>query len=109
VIHLVTSDRDISQRAYWILVSVIAFLPAALSMIASTTRRLHDRDLSAWWLPGFLIIFVVGLEVFYLIFGQQFVAISGSFIFGIWVMAIWVFGSIPGTVGPNRFGPDPLD
>jgi uncharacterized membrane protein YhaH (DUF805 family) len=109
VIHLVTSDRDISQRAYWISVGVIAFLPAALSMIASAIKRLHDRDFSAWWLPGFLIILVAGLQVFFLIFDWQFVAMDGIFIFTIWGTAIWVFGSIPGTVGPNRFGPDPQD
>jgi uncharacterized membrane protein YhaH (DUF805 family) len=108
VIHLVTGDRDISQHAYWISVGVIAFLPAALSMIASGMKRLHDRDLSGWWLPGFLILFVVILEVTFLIFDQQFV-MDGSFIFAIWVVAIWQFSRLPGTVGPNRFGPDPLD
>jgi uncharacterized membrane protein YhaH (DUF805 family) len=110
VIHVIISDRNISQRAYWISVSVIAFLPAALSMIASSVRRLHDRDLSAWWLPGLLIFFVVSLEAFFLIFDQQFVSLAdGSFIFAIWVVAIWQLGRMPGTVGSNRFGPDPLE
>ncbi len=107
-IHLVTSDRGISPRAYWISVGVIAFLPAALSMIASSMKRLHDRDLSGWWLPGFLIVFVVLLEAWFLIFDRQFV-MDGSFIFAIWVVAIWQFGRMPGTVGSNRFGLDPLD
>jgi uncharacterized membrane protein YhaH (DUF805 family) len=110
VIHVATGDRDISQRAYWVSVGVIAFLPAGLSMIASSVRRLHDRNLSAWWLPGFLIFFVLSLEAFFLIFEQQFVSMAdGSFIFAIWVVAIWQFGRVPGTVGPNRFGPDPLE
>jgi uncharacterized membrane protein YhaH (DUF805 family) len=108
-IHLVTSDRNISQRAYWISVGVIAFLPAALSMIASAIKRLHDRDLSAWWLPGSLIILAAGIEAFYLIFDQQFVAMDGPFIFAIWAVAIHQCGRTPGTAGPNRFGPDPLD
>jgi uncharacterized membrane protein YhaH (DUF805 family) len=109
LIHIITGDRNISQRAYWVLVGATAFLPAAMSMTASTIRRLHDRDLSAWWLPGFLIIFVVCGEVFFLIFDHQFVAMDGSFIFAIWAVATYQFGRMPGTVGPNRFGPDPLD
>jgi uncharacterized membrane protein YhaH (DUF805 family) len=109
VVHLVVSDRNVSQRAYWISVGVIAFLPAALSMIVCSVRRLHDRNLSAWWLPGFLVIFVVCGEAIFLIFDQQFVSVTdGSVIFAIWVVAIYQFGRMPGTVGPNRFGPDPL-
>ena len=109
VIHVVTKDRDISQRAYWILVGLIAFLPAALSMIASGMKRLHDYDLSGWWLPLSLILFAAILEAGSLIFDQQLVMVDGSFIFGIWIVAIWQFSRLPGTVGPNRFGPDPLD
>ena len=46
-------------------------------------RRLHDRDMSAWWLLLLLI------------------PIVGSLI----LLVIFLF---PGTPGPNRFGPDPL-
>jgi uncharacterized membrane protein YhaH (DUF805 family) len=77
-------------------------------MIASGTKRLHDRDIAGWWLPGFLILSAAILEAYFLIFDQQFV-MDGSFIFGIWVAAIWLVARTPGTVGPNRFGPDPLD
>jgi uncharacterized membrane protein YhaH (DUF805 family) len=108
VIQLVTSDRGISARAYWMTVGVIAFLPAALSMIASGVKRLHDRDVSGWWLPGVLILSVVILEAYFLIFDQQFV-MDGPFMFGIWVAAIYLVARTPGTIGPNRFGPDPLD
>ena len=108
VIHLVTSDRDISARAYWISVGVIAFLPAALSMMASSIKRLHDRDLSGWRLPGLLIFVAVLLEVYLLIFDRQF-EMDVPFIFGVWVGAIYLVARLPGTVGPNRFGPDPLD
>jgi uncharacterized membrane protein YhaH (DUF805 family) len=108
VIHLVISDLGISARTYWISVAVIAFLPAALSMIASGVKRLHDRDLSGWWLPGFLMLAAGILEAYFLIFDQQLV-MDGPFIVGIWVAAIYLVARTPGTVGPNRFGPDPLD
>ena len=61
------------------LFSLAVLLPA----ICVAIRRLHDRDMSGWWvllnlipLIGFLILFVIY--------------------------------ALPGTSGPNRFGPDPL-
>ena len=46
-------------------------------------RRLHDRDMSGWW---YLLILI---------------PLIGS-------LALAVIFMIPGTVGTNRFGPDPL-
>ncbi|MBO9710195.1 MAG: DUF805 domain-containing protein [Caulobacter sp.] len=54
------------------------FIPS----IAVAFRRLHDTNRSAWWL---LIAFIplIGIVV------------------------LLVFYVLPGTVGPNKFGPDP--
>jgi uncharacterized membrane protein YhaH (DUF805 family) len=70
----------------------VALLPAALYVIlllgslvpsvAVTFRRLHDIDRSAWWL---LI----------------------SFVPFIGAIVLLVFYCLPGTPGPNRFGPPP--
>ena len=60
--------------------SLVFLYPA----LAVTTKRWHDRDKSGWWS---LILFV---------------PIIG---------AIWMLvecGVLRGTMGPNRFGPDPL-
>jgi uncharacterized membrane protein YhaH (DUF805 family) len=46
-------------------------------------RRLHDRDMSGWWLLLMLV------------------PVIGS-------LALLVLYVLPGTPGPNRFGPDPL-
>jgi uncharacterized membrane protein YhaH (DUF805 family) len=56
-------------------------LAVLIPSIAVGFRRLHDTDRSAWWL---LIAFIplVGL-------------------------VLLVFYILPGTTGPNRFGPDP--
>lgn len=62
------------------LFSLAVFLPS----ICVAGRRLHDRDMSAWWLLLWLIPFVGWLVLLY-------------------------FYVQPGTPGPNRFGPDPLD
>lgn len=65
--------------------ALIVFIPS----IAVSIRRLHDRDMSGWWYLGF----VVGGLIPYIGF-----IISIAFI---------VIMALPGTEGPNRFGPDP--
>jgi uncharacterized membrane protein YhaH (DUF805 family) len=71
------------------MLALVVYLPFALFLLASFVpslsvafRRLHDTDRSAWWL---LISFV-------------------PFIGGI---VLLVFDCLPGTPGPNRFGPPP--
>ena len=59
--------------------------------IAVVVRRLHDRDMSGWWYLG---VFVASMIPFV------------GFIAGI---AFLVLMFLPGTPGPNRFGPDPKD
>ena len=59
--------------------------------IAVVIRRLHDRDMSGWWYLG---IIVAGAIPFV------------NFIASIAFLVLMV---LPGTKGPNRFGPDPLD
>ncbi len=67
------------------------WLAMLVPSIALNVRRLHDRDMSGWWYLGVfigslipLIGVVVGLAYLVLMF-------------------------LPGTPGPNRFGPDPKD
>lgn len=61
----------------------IAALGLLLPMLAVSIRRLHDRDKSGWWLLWGLLPLIGGLILLY-----QYVQ--------------------RGTVGDNRFGPDPL-
>lgn len=51
--------------------------------ICVAVRRLHDRDMSGWWLLLYLVP-LIGALVLLVIF------------------------ALPGTDGPNRFGPSPL-
>jgi uncharacterized membrane protein YhaH (DUF805 family) len=60
----------------------IFILGILIPSIAVGFRRLHDTDRSAWWLLIAFIPLIGGL-------------------------ALLVFYILPGTTGPNRFGPDP--
>jgi len=61
----------------------IASLATFLPSLAVGIRRLHDRDQTGWWI-------LLGL-----------IPVIG------WIILI-VWFCMRGTVGPNRFGPDPL-
>jgi len=73
------------------IILAIWWLAVLVPTIAVTVRRLHDRDMSGWWYLGFFI--------------AAFIPIVG-FVSGI---ALLVLMLLPGTPGPNRFGPDPKD
>jgi uncharacterized membrane protein YhaH (DUF805 family) len=64
-------------------VHTLTGLALMLPGIAVSIRRLHDLDRTGWWL---LILFTI---------------------IGAILLLVWF--CMRGTVGPNRFGPDPLE
>jgi uncharacterized membrane protein YhaH (DUF805 family) len=75
----VAVDRAMDTTAIGALVDLVLILPA----LAVGVRRLHDIDKSGWWL-------LVGL-----------IPLVG------WLFII-IWACTKGSLGPNRFGPDPL-
>lgn len=66
------------------LVWTVAGLAIAFATLAVLAKRWHDRDKSGWWS-------LIGLI---------------PFVGGIWILV--ECGCLPGTEGPNQYGPDPL-
>jgi len=66
------------------LVALVIALALIWPGLAGYSKRLHDRDMSAWWI---LIVFIP--------------AVGG-------LALLIICGFLKGTTGPNRFGPDPL-
>ncbi len=66
-------------------------LAVIIPSIAVVVRRFHDRDMSGWWYLGFIVASMI-----------PFVGFIAS-------IALLVLMFLPGTPGPNRFGPDPKD
>ena len=64
-------------------------LAALIPGIAVAVRRLHDRDMSGWWYLGMIVASLI-----------PFLGFIAS-------IAFIVLMVLPGTDGPNRFGPDP--
>ena len=85
---------------------LIFALLALNSSIAVGRKRLHDRGKSGWW----LLLFYLGPTVCDFI-GQA-LDLRGVFdtaSFGLTAWAIVELGVLPGTKGPNAYGPDPLN
>jgi uncharacterized membrane protein YhaH (DUF805 family) len=87
------------------IIAAIAFIAVTVSSVAVGIKRLHDRDMSGWWLLVFYLLPAVldglgrepGISIIF--------AVAGSAI-SLW--ALVVLGFLRGTAGPNRYGPDPL-
>jgi uncharacterized membrane protein YhaH (DUF805 family) len=87
---------------------VIAALAILVPALAVSAKRLHDRDKSALWIlffwlgPG--LIQILGRRL--LDENTQFVTAAIA-----WVIFLWMLvelGILRGTIGPNQYGPDPL-
>jgi uncharacterized membrane protein YhaH (DUF805 family) len=90
------------------LIGFILLVVGTWSGLAVGVKRLHDRDKSGWW----ILLFWLGPGVL----GGLPTAtpdLGGGFILSLAALAImiWAFvelGCLPGTPGPNQYGPDPL-
>ena len=83
-VTFVTSILFGSQSAVTTFVQAVVALVLLIPSLAVAVKRYHDRNKPGWWI---LIVFIpiIGL-VWYIV----------------------ELGFLPGTPGPNRYGPDPL-
>jgi len=86
-----------------------AFFVAGLAV---ATKRLHDRDKSAWWLLVFYLLPAVlagtGAGVTLATDSWLGIGLFGAVASSIGIWAFIELGCLRGTPGPNRYGPDPL-
>jgi uncharacterized membrane protein YhaH (DUF805 family) len=95
------------------LLGIIVPLAMLLPNMAVSVRRLHDTDRSSWFLllPAPAVVILIVLAVI-AINGQVAAAgllarIFGLIALGCWAV-LWVWFCQRGTLGPNRYGADPL-
>jgi uncharacterized membrane protein YhaH (DUF805 family) len=93
--------------SYWrvLVPTVLLWMSAEITV---SVRRLHDADMSGWWLLLWLIPVVVGQASEILGWSlRPFADLIGIYFF---VSALVLIGAFcrKGTLGDNRFGPDPL-
>lgn len=102
------------NREFPIIEPVLLFF--AWPSIAVSAKRFHDRGMSGWWA---LLIAVSLAAVFALLLGVMLyghdvptnliVTVYYIMIYGPMIFTFIVNYCLPGQVGPNEYGPDPLD
>lgn len=96
----------------------IFYVLSALPFLAVNARRLQDTEINGWWmlpamgLTGAALMSVVVYAVDDLMYGA---GSPGILLWSLWVAVIimncaWsVRLFLPGTIGSNKFGPDPRE
>ena len=94
-------------------VRLVLFAACFAILWTAAVRRLHDRDLSGWWLVLYLTIPLVPLvsgdlaRFTELRPSQRGLDLLGFASAAFYLVALLDLGLRRGTPGPNRFGPDP--
>ena len=103
------------------LLALVLQIALLVAWLALATKRLHDRNKGAVWLIPFIII-PTALDIYYYAtlftrYGLQHITEANAdpvlalCSLAAFVLGIWGFVELyclRGTVGDNRFGPDPL-
>src|SRR5215213_8769725 len=85
-----------------------------ISSLAVGVKRLHDRNKSGWYLvlfyivPGILLVAGIAFGTFM----EDSIVIASILGLAAFAIGVWAFvelGCLRGTIGPNRYGPDPLE
>jgi uncharacterized membrane protein YhaH (DUF805 family) len=98
---------DMSQLGVAFLILPLAYIPLLWIGLAISAKRLHDRNKSAWWLVLFYLVPGILQAVGDQIEGVGIVLTLAGLAISIW--ALIELGFLRGTVGPNQYGPDPLE
>lgn len=104
---------EIAAAIVGILVGLGAFGVLMISSFAIYVKRLHDRDKSAWWIIPFVILpsLLRGIGDAFSGTPDSPTGVGALLSLISLPLSIWAFveiGCLRGTVGSNRFGPDPL-
>ncbi len=92
---------------------VVVVLPLLLWGLSFTTRRLHDRNKSAWWLIVFYVLpsALTQPAKFEWPTGIAGTALQTILALAALALMIWGFveiGCLRGNTGPNKYGSNPL-
>lgn len=98
---------DMSALGGLFIVVLLIYIPILWVGLAISAKRLHDRNKSAWWLVLFFFVpgILQGLGEYLGTIGIVLSLIG----FAISIWALVEIGFLRGTVGPNQYGPDPLE
>jgi len=96
------------------IVAVAVFVAFIVSSISVTVKRLHDRNRSGawWWLMIFAPAVLGEIGSVAAVRSPEAMPVALLFTLASLIISIWAFIELfclRGTIGANRYGPDPLD
>ena len=115
--------RDMAPMMSWMAVIGLVLGIAYIAVVAAAVvRRLHDGDRSGWWIvPVALLEIASMVSSMAMVAHRKLIPVAGKpfavtaqafgpiqFVSLLALVALVVVLVLPGTDGPNRFGPDPL-
>lgn len=92
-----------------LIIAGIIYLGLLYCGIAVGAKRLHDRNKSGWWLLVFYLLPNVLSGIGSMSGSPGLNGILSLVSFAILIWAIVELGCLRGTIGPNQYGPDPLE
>jgi uncharacterized membrane protein YhaH (DUF805 family) len=98
---------DLSGLGAAFIILALAYIPLLWIGLALGVKRLHDRNKSGWWLLLFWVLPAILQGVGEQIDGIGIVLTLAGLGISIWGLV--EIGFLRGTVGPNQYGPDPLE
>lgn len=105
-----------------LIIFVLFSLAIIIPSIAVQVRRLHDTNRSGWWLGGYYLLYALYMAMAFSTFMSAATdptaaaepnmgAFGMTMILGlalfVYMIVLLVFYVLPGTPGPNNYGPDP--
>jgi uncharacterized membrane protein YhaH (DUF805 family) len=103
-----TASAGLLLVSFLYLLVSFAGLLVTFASFAVATKRLHDRNKSAWW---WLLFALVPLILSTIAYYTDPVEVRPILVLACLAIDIWLLvelGFLRGTAGPNRYGPDPL-
>jgi uncharacterized membrane protein YhaH (DUF805 family) len=99
------------------ILTVVVWLGAIIPTLAVGVRRLHDTNRTGWWMLAPIVPYLIGAVLMgpALLNPEAAAAptasmgVAGIFMLigGVMAIVLFVFTVLPGTKGPNNYGPDP--
>jgi uncharacterized membrane protein YhaH (DUF805 family) len=86
---------------------VVADATLVCLTFVAMTKRLHDRDKSAWWLLWYWLVPALALVLRKEIVQPQLSLTVTLIGLAVAMLGLADLGFLPGTNGPNGYGPDP--
>ncbi|MEO1551072.1 MAG: DUF805 domain-containing protein [Pseudomonadota bacterium] len=104
---LVMGLSNAPQVLFWPIGIVVGLvlLWLYIAQLSAFVRRFHDRNLSGWWILGYIGLSAMGGALGELAPG---IGLIASILMFAAAIAVFVITVLRGTEGANAFGPDPL-